>query len=176
MGDPESPIAVATLGSDLGDAPVKAGAAISGSLHTENLGIEKVVANIVSNPNIRFLIVCGSEVQGHITGQTVNSIYKNGIDPERKNIIGSIGAIPYVENLPVEGVERFRDQIELIDMIDIEDMNQIKSKMEECFVKDPGAYEEKALIIPLNRTSTKDTKVKISEKPKTPNNTIKIEE
>ncbi len=149
LGDPESPVAVATLGSDLGDAPIKAGAAISGPLHTENLGIEKVVANLVANPNIRFLIVCGSEVQGHITGQTVNSIYKNGIDPERKNIIGSIGAIPYVENLPVEGVERFRNQVQVIDLVDVEDHETIHSKIKECLISDAGAYEEETTIIPI---------------------------
>ena len=71
IGDLESAVAVVTLGSHLEDIPVKSGAGISGSLHTENLGIEKVIGNIVSNPNIRFLVVCGAEVQGHVTGQSI---------------------------------------------------------------------------------------------------------
>ena len=148
-GDAESPVAVITLGSHLGDGPVQAGAGISGPLHTENLGIEKVVANIISNPNIRFLVVCGSEVQGHITGQTMKALYENGIDPEKKNIIGSPGAIPYVENLPVEGIERFQNQLEFVEMIDVEDMGAISSKIKECVEKDPGAFEEDAMVIEL---------------------------
>ena len=66
VGDPESPVAVTTLASHI-EAELS-GAAIAGPCKTENLGIEKVVANIISNPNIRFLILAGAEVQGHITG------------------------------------------------------------------------------------------------------------
>ena len=54
VGDPESPVAVTTLASHI-EAELS-GAAIAGPCKTENLGIEKVVANIISNPNIRFLI------------------------------------------------------------------------------------------------------------------------
>ena len=101
VGDPQCSVAVVTLGSKMNDEIVNEGAAIAGPLHTENLGVEKVVTNIVSNPNIRFLIICGSEVQGHITGETVEALYENGIDSETKSIIGSPGAIPFVENLPI---------------------------------------------------------------------------
>ena len=69
VGDPESPVAVATLASHI-EAELS-GAAIAGPCKTENLGIEKVVANVISNPNIRFFILAGAEVQGHITGQQV---------------------------------------------------------------------------------------------------------
>ncbi len=61
VGDPESPVAVTTLASHNEDIPAAAGAAIAGPCKTENLGIEKVVANIISNPNIRFLILCGAD-------------------------------------------------------------------------------------------------------------------
>ena len=55
VGDPESPVAVTTLASHI-EAELS-GAAIAGPCKTENLGVEKVVANIISNPNIRFLIL-----------------------------------------------------------------------------------------------------------------------
>ena len=84
VGDPESPVAVTTLASHNEDIPAAAGAAIAGPCKTENLGIEKVVANIISNPNIRFLILCGAEVQGHITGQSIQALHENGCDPEKK--------------------------------------------------------------------------------------------
>ena len=53
-GDPKSPVAVATCGSHFNLFPIKAGAGISGPFKTENLGIEKIVANVISNPNIRY--------------------------------------------------------------------------------------------------------------------------
>lgn len=94
VGDPESPVAVATLASHIEEIPSAAGAAIAGPCKTENLGIEKVVANIISNPNIRFLMLCGAEVQGHITGQSIQALYEHGCDEEKKRIIGATGAIP----------------------------------------------------------------------------------
>ena len=150
VGDPESPVAATTLGSHNEDVAAGAGAAIAGPCKTENLGIEKVVANIISNPNIRFLVLCGSEVQGHITGQSIEALYANGVDPEKRKIIDATGAIPFVENVPDEGIERFQSQIELVSMIDEEDAGAIESKIKECVEKDPGAFEEEAYVISLD--------------------------
>lgn len=147
-GDEESAVAVVTLGSHMEDMPIKAGASISGSLHTENLGIEKVIGNVVSNPNIRFLVVCGTEVQGHITGQTIKALHENGVDA-KKRIVGSEGAIPYLENVTEEAIERFRNQIEIVDLVDTENSETINSKIEGCLIHDAGAYEEETVVIPL---------------------------
>ena len=117
---------------------------------TENLGVEKVIANIISNPNIRFLILCGAEVQGHITGQSIQALHENGVDPEKRSILGATGAIPYVENVPDEGIERFQQQLELVDLIDVEDPASIQSKVKECIEKDPGAFEEEAMVIEIS--------------------------
>ncbi|HUL62190.1 MAG TPA: tetrahydromethanopterin S-methyltransferase subunit A, partial [Methanocella sp.] len=76
VGDPKSDVVVATCGSHFNQFPIKAGAAMQGPFKTENLGIEKIVANIISNPNIRWLIVCGSEVKGHISGDALIALYK----------------------------------------------------------------------------------------------------
>jgi tetrahydromethanopterin S-methyltransferase subunit A len=147
VGDAESPVAVVTLGSHMEDEPVKAGAAISGSLHTENLGIEKVVGNVIANPNLRFLLVCGAEVMGHITGQTMKALHEKGVDGETGRIIGATGAIPYIENMPEEAIERFRRQVELVDMVDVEDPSMITARIEDCVVHDAGAMEEEPLVL-----------------------------
>lgn len=147
-GDPESPVAGATLASHI-EADIS-GASIIGPCKTENLGVEKVVANIISNPNIRFLVLCGAEVQGHITGQSIVALHENGCDPEKKKINGATGAIPFVENIPMEGVERFQQQIEIIDLIDNEDISTIQAKINECVEKDPGAFEEEAMTISVD--------------------------
>ena len=154
VGDPESPVAVTTLASHI-EAELS-GAAIAGPCKTENLGIEKVVANIISNPNIRFLIVTGAEVQGHITGQSIKALYENGADPDKKKIIGATGAIPFVENVPLDGIERFQNQLEIIDLIDTEDIGAIQAKINECVEKDPGAFEEEAMIISVDEDGDDD--------------------
>ena len=52
--------------------------AIYGSLKTENIGIEKIVANVISNPHIRYLIVCGDDIRGHSSGSSLITLQKNG--------------------------------------------------------------------------------------------------
>ena len=153
VGDPESPVAVTTLASHI-EAELS-GAAIAGPCKTENLGIEKVVANIISNPNIRFLILAGAEVQGHITGQSIQALYENGADPDKKKIIGATGAIPFVENVPLEGIERFQQQLEIVDLIDTEDIGTIQSKINECVEKDPGALEADPIVMEVDEEEQK---------------------
>jgi len=60
VGNPGAGVAVVTLASQLHIR----GAAIVGPCKTENLGVEKIVANIISNVNIRFLLICGAESKG----------------------------------------------------------------------------------------------------------------
>ena len=121
VGDPNAGVAVVTLASSL----FPQGAAIFGPCRTENLGVEKIVANVISNCNIRFLILCGVESKGHLPGNTILALHKNGID-EQGRIIGSRGAIPFIQNLPLEAIARFQQQVELIDCIGLEDIVQIE--------------------------------------------------
>lgn len=149
VGDPQSCVAGATLASHIEDILVDAGAAIAGPVKTENLGVEKMIANLISNPNIRFLILCGSEVQGHITGQSIEALHANGVAPDKRRIIGAKGAIPFIENMPNEAIERFQQQLELISIIDVEDAGEIQTKVKEYIEKDPGATDEETIIIKL---------------------------
>lgn len=155
VGDPESPVAAATLASHIEQIPVDAGAAIAGPCKTENLGIEKMIANLISNPNIRFLVLCGSEVQGHITGQSIEALHANGVDEKRK-IVDATGAIPFIENIPDEGIERFQQQMEIVSIIDTEDAGQIQAKIKECIEKDPGAFEEEAMVIKVEESGAEE--------------------
>ena len=122
LDDPESRIAVVTLASSL----VAAGAAIWGPCKTENLGVEKVVANLISNSNLRFLLVCGEESKGHLPGDSIIALHRNGIDGEGR-IVGSGGAIPFIENLSGEAIERFQRQVEVIDRIGLVDEEKIEA-------------------------------------------------
>ncbi|MFP4000839.1 MAG: tetrahydromethanopterin S-methyltransferase subunit A [Thermoplasmata archaeon] len=139
LGDPESPVAVVTLSDEFEFDEKRV--AIWGPMKTENLGIEKVIANVVSNPSIRFVVICGEEIRGHRSGQTFVALVENGLE-ENGKIAGSEGAVPYIENISEEAVERFRDQVEVIDLIGTKDQEKIEEAIEDCVKRDPGSYGE----------------------------------
>jgi tetrahydromethanopterin S-methyltransferase subunit A len=121
VGNPNARVAVVTLASVFHVC----GPAIIGPCKTENLGVEKIVANVISNCSIRFLIICGVESKGHLPGNTLLALHRNGID-EQGRIIGSKGAIPFIQNLSPEAVLRFQEQVELIDCIGLEDIGLLE--------------------------------------------------
>lgn len=149
VGDPQSCVAISSNGSYFHIEHLK-GVAIQGPDKTENIGIEKMVANIVSNPNIRFIIAAGAEVPGHLSGESLMAFWKNGVDPATRKIIGTRGAIPFIENLPEAAIARFRKQIvEVVNMMGVEDYDQLNAKVKELIARDPGAYPEDPMIVKL---------------------------
>jgi tetrahydromethanopterin S-methyltransferase subunit A len=137
------------MGSHLDETAIcAAGAALAGSCKTENLGIEKVVANIISNPNIRFVLLCGTEVKGHLTGQSWVAMHENGV--EGGKIVGSKGAIPFLENLTAEHIKRFQEQIELVNIMETEDLGQISAKIAELTARDPGAFGADPIVVQIS--------------------------
>jgi tetrahydromethanopterin S-methyltransferase subunit A len=121
VGNPRSRIAVVTLASQISPSPE---AAIWGSSKTENLGVEKIIVNIISNSNIRYILVCGVESRGHLAGHSLLAIHANGID-EKGRIVGSEGAIPFIENISREAVKRFQKQVVLLDRIGLTNLDEI---------------------------------------------------
>ena len=164
-GDPKNPVAVSSGGGHFSDAAVQelfaAGAAIVGSCKTENIGLEKQIANIIANPNIRFYILAGPEVPGHITGGSLLKLHEKGIDKESHKIVDAPGAIPFIENVPLEAVERFRQQVEIIEMMGSEDVGAIKAKVAECKSKDPGAFPEDPMIVKVGAEEEEAAELKI---------------
>jgi len=120
---------------------VESGAALSGTLQTENVGLEKVICNIVANPNIRYLIVCGPESPGHHVGETILALVQNGVD-ERKRIVGTSAPTPYLFNIPVESVERFRRQVTVIDLVDEGQPDVVRAAVQACYQEEPTPFRE----------------------------------
>jgi len=122
--------------------------AIYGPLKTENIGIEKIVANVISNPHIRYLIVCGEEIRGHRAGGSLIALNKNGIDKNHR-IIDAPGAIPYIENIKNEAIERFQSQIEIVDLLGIKDKNQIAKVINEYVLKKTDSFGKPYIAIKI---------------------------
>jgi len=153
-GNPEDPVALVILGAE--EFEDYQGCAIYGSVKTENLGLEKMVANTVSNPNIRYFLLAGEEVKGHRTGNSLKALLENGLD-ESGRIIGAEGAIPYIENIPREAVERFREQITLIDMVGTTDRETLQQKIFELQRQNPGPLDKPPLVFEKKSKEKKET-------------------
>ena len=113
---------------------------IVGSLHTENLGIERIVTNTSTNPHIRFLIVCGIDskaVVGHLPGQSLISFTENGITDDGR-IIGAEGKRPFLHNISPDAIRHFRDNIEIIDMRDCDEISDILKIADDLEERNPG--------------------------------------
>jgi tetrahydromethanopterin S-methyltransferase subunit A len=126
-------VAIVTLSSFFNFPEEKV--AIWGRVYTENLGVERIVANVISNPNIRFVIVCGEEVRGHLPGDALINLHRAGIDADRR-IVAAGGAIPYIENIDESAINRFREQVEIIDMRGVTEVDAIGID----FIKNPGPF------------------------------------
>ncbi len=143
LGNEYSPVAVVIPRSnhDLIKIAIEGGAAIAGRLVTANIGIEKIIANIISNPNIRYIILFGFESEGHLAAQALLSLHKHGIDNTGK-IINSDGLTPYIRNLPVSAVERFRNQIiYILNLIGEDEPILLKKVITVCLQEPKNAVE-----------------------------------
>ncbi len=130
------------------------GLAIVGTLQTENLGIERVVQNVITNPNIRFLVVCGADSRqavGHLPGQSLLALSRSGLD-EGHRIVGARGRRPFLRNLSLEAVEHFRRNVEVLDALGEDRPERVTELIRMCAAGDPGAslpFTAAALVTPL---------------------------
>ena len=128
------PVAVSTLGdTELADRLAKNHPnelCIVGKTETENIGIDKVIKNTITNPTIKYLLLAGQEPKGHKSGETFLSLNKNGVD-EKMRVIGSTAKKPVLRNVSVEEINSFREQVEVIDMIGCSDDDLIIDRIKE---------------------------------------------
>ena len=126
---------------------VESGAALAGTLQTENIGLEKVICNLVANTNIRYLIVCGPESPGHSVGDAILALSANGTD-ERRRIIGAAAPTPYLFNLPPGHVERFRRQVTVIDLVNEGSPDVLREAIQACYQERPTPFGDTMLCDP----------------------------
>lgn len=136
-------------------AGAESGAALSGTLQTENIGLEKVICNVVANPNIRYLVMGGPESPGHLIGDVIRALFAEGVD-EKQRIIGTESPHPFLFNISREMIERFREQVTLVDLQFQQDPDLVRKAVWSCYqeepvefmgyqLSDPGAFEGVAM-------------------------------
>ncbi|HDV6159441.1 TPA: DUF4346 domain-containing protein [Pseudomonas aeruginosa] len=143
-----APVAVCTLNSDhlIKElcSPHIEGLSIVGSLQTENLGIEHLIRNILANPHIRFLIICGEDTRkaiGHLPGQSLLALMANGVD-DNMRIIDAKGKRPLLKNIRSEHVEAFRSQVQVIAQIGNTDVATLQDLINTTALCDPGPFAD----------------------------------
>ena len=137
--DPNAHVAVSTLGSialaeELAQRKPN-GLAIVGKTETENIGIDKIVKNIVTNRSIQFLVVAGNDPAGHQSGRTLLALAANGVDANGR-VIGSPGKRPVLRNVSADEIAAFREQVQTIDLIGCDDAVEIIGKVESLSPKE----------------------------------------
>ena len=143
LGDASSPVAVATLSSDYTRFGLR-GYAILGSCQTENFGVQLAIANMLKNPNIRYLILCGRESE-HLVGHAFKMLHENGVAQQGpyRRIIGCRSPLPFIDEIPLWAVYEYQERISLIDMIGVEDTVLIQARI--------GSLIEEAKACPCQR-------------------------
>ncbi len=147
IGSDDSAIGVCTLWSNK-DAIAKSvpsdSYAVCGNLYTVQ-GINPMLKNILANPVIREIIVCGADLMK--SGDALISFVENGIDSERK-IIGSYG---YIDADIDDGlIEKLRKNLRITDMRGRE--SEVPALAKELR-KEPTPFMEPVFITTSEETS-----------------------
>jgi tetrahydromethanopterin S-methyltransferase subunit A len=138
VGDPAAPVAVCTLTSTELIAPLAAlpGVAIAGRVYTPNLGVERIILNVIANPHVHFLLLCGVESPVFHPAQAIRALMHRGMAPDGR-IIGAEGPVPVVRAVSAARVEAFRRRVELVDRAGALDVDALAAVIAELTRRAP---------------------------------------
>jgi tetrahydromethanopterin S-methyltransferase subunit A len=141
VGDPQGAVAVCVNTSEQMIDPLAhlPGVAITGKVYTANLGIERIVTNIIANPAIRFLLLCGKDSLLFRPGQSLVALAEQGRDEQRR-IIGALGYEPVLPTLTAAQIAQFRRQVEVIDWTGEEDLSALEPRISSLVARNPGPF------------------------------------
>ena len=128
---------------------------VIGNLYSAQ-GINAMIRNVMANPNIRTIVIWGSEMS--LSGHSLLSFVKNGIDANRKIIKGR-GEIE--SEIPDEIIAEFRKNIEVVDLRGrtkdelIAKVEELSKTHKEPFFAKPREFpksEPKMQVLPSEQT------------------------
>lgn len=100
---------------------------MAGRLYSENKGIDDLILYCTKSITLKYLVVCGKDTKGHYSGDALISLMHHGIDSQGR-IINTTAPRPYLTIKP-ETIEKFRENIQLIDMKGVCNLEEIKLKI-----------------------------------------------
>jgi len=107
--------------------------AVVGRLLSENRGIDQIIKFTINNKKLKYLLLCGKEVKGHLSGQSLIALKKNGVDNNKK-IISSLAPNPILTSKIYE-INYFRKHVNIIDKIGLCDRNKIRDIITDINLK-----------------------------------------
>jgi tetrahydromethanopterin S-methyltransferase subunit A len=96
-----------------------------GRLLSENKGIDRIIRYSQHNKLLAHIVLCGTDTNGHLAGNSLLSLIDKGIDEEGR-ILNSIGHRPYL-TASHEDVERFRKRVSIHNLLGIVDIEFIRN-------------------------------------------------
>lgn len=90
--------------------------------------------NLLANPHIRWLLLCGVEAPGHRAADAFLRLKERGVDANMR-VLESASWRPVLKNLTLFDVARFREQIELVNLIGVTAVNRIVEATHEVAKK-----------------------------------------
>ena len=128
FGNQQSSIAICTLSDidllkKISKSNLMKNISLVGRLLSENKGIDSIIHYVNSNENIKTIIICGEDVFGHNSGDSLLALHQNGIDQNGK-IINSSSPDPVLTSSNTE-VIKFQNQVKIINKIGISDIKEI---------------------------------------------------
>lgn len=130
FGDKKSEVGIITLWTPVKQIAEKLDKKLflaAGQLYSKS-GINYIIRNILANPSIRYLIVCGQDLSG--SGKALINFFKKGID-ENYNITGSNFALIDKE-IPRQSLELIRKNVQIKDLIGIREIEKINEELKSC--------------------------------------------
>ncbi len=114
---------------------------VIGNLYSAQ-GINAMMRNIFANPNIRTIVIWGSEMS--LSGHSLLMFKKNGVDKARK-IVGGRGEIE--KEIPDEAIEEFRKYVEIVDLRG-KTAAEFRKKVEELSKENKTPFLPKPKVFP----------------------------
>ncbi|MDF1497789.1 MAG: thymidylate synthase [Patescibacteria group bacterium] len=137
VGNKKSQVAVCTLWTKkemVGQILDLKTVAVIGNLYSPKKGVSFLIRNILANPNIRYLIVCGldNSKSGQVLIDFSNNGFK-GITDEKNNLL-YWQVISETENkidteIEREAIELFREKVKIIDLRNERNFKEIQEKI-----------------------------------------------
>lgn len=100
---------------------------IAGRLYSENKGIDDLVRYCTNSDSLKYLIICGHDTKGHYSGDALVKLMLNGTN-SIGHIVNTMAPRPYL-SLSSEIIEKFRNQITIVDMREVCEFKEIKKQI-----------------------------------------------
>jgi tetrahydromethanopterin S-methyltransferase subunit A len=131
-GNENSSIALCTLSSidlleQISKSDLMSKVAIAARLFSENRGIETLIRYVLEHRKIKYIVLCGKDTKGHLPGQALLALQKNGIDAKGR-IIDAWGKDPILD-VTEHDIDEFRKHVVPIDLIGTTDIDKISGQI-----------------------------------------------